>query len=97
MPIVKLYGVSPVSPSPGFDSIGYSLATGCLLTAYCLWQVYYQISMDSSWKISRSFCLQKKKSKNETFWAVSGPYRGRIGMTLDTRPYWDHSLSKNEM
>ena len=28
---------------------------------------------------------------------ISGPYRGRIGMTLDTRPYWDHSLSKNEM
>ena len=63
MPIVKLYGVSPVSPSPGFDSIGYSLATGCLLTAYCLWQVYYQISMDSSWKISRSFSATKKQTQ----------------------------------
>lgn len=39
------------------------------------------------------FVCRKKNQKTKHF----GPYRGRIGMTLDTRPYWDHSLSKNEM
>ena len=44
-------------------------------------------------------CRKKIKKRNilGRIGAVSGPYRGRIGMTLDTRPYWDHSLSKNEM